>query len=149
MSADSLGPYKHLLDAKHGVEVPGGVVVIDMYRGMAPLRFWIRSLTSVLWRVQYAAKFLERDIVILDSSRRRELYREGPYNNITVNRPLERLLAEIENVGLDQFLRIRQIQSSRVGPLSVDQKPLGFIQSIRPYLSSRFGLITRRSQSSE
>lgn len=55
---------------------------------------WSELLLSVLWRSYFAAERMERDIVIRDETRQRELYREGPYNGITVTQPLERLLTE-------------------------------------------------------
>ncbi len=61
---------------------------------------------------------LKRDIVIEDPSRSRELYREGPYDGITVSPPLERILAEIKSDGLDQFLFKHQVEQGRIGPIS-------------------------------
>lgn len=61
---------------------------------------------------------MQRDIVVRDASDGRELYREGPYNAVTVRRPLEGILEELGNSGLDQFLRKRNLEQSRIGPIS-------------------------------
>jgi hypothetical protein len=76
---------------------------------------------------------MERDIVIHDETRERELYREGPYNGITVNQPLDRLLREVRSSGLDVFLRTRQVASSQVGPLDVPSR-VGIWGQVSPYL---------------
>ena len=47
---------------------------------------------------------MKRDIVIWDSAYARELYRDGPYDAITVNRPLDRVLAEVNQDGVEAFL---------------------------------------------
>jgi hypothetical protein len=48
--------------------------------------YWLRFSLSLFWRSVYAASRSERDIVVLDRDRR-ELYREGPNNDITVRAP--------------------------------------------------------------
>ncbi len=70
---------------------------------------------------------MRRDVVVRDASDNRELYREGPYNAITVQRPLEGILQELEQSGLDQFLRKRNLEQSRIGPIS---EPTGSLSSI-------------------
>ncbi len=129
MSAD-----ERLLDPKRGIAVPGGVVTIDPYRGKPSLAVWAKLLFSGIWRSYFAAERMERDIVIHDETRQRELYREGPYNGITVTQPLERLLSEIRSSGLDVFLRTRQVAASQVGPLDVPSR-VGLWGQVSPYLS--------------
>jgi hypothetical protein len=101
-----------------GVPVPGGIVTIDLYRGVNPVLWWIWAVMQVPIRGPNSVTRIKRDLVISDESGRRELYREGPYNNITVVNPLERIVAEIQADGLDQFLFKRQSEESRIGPLS-------------------------------
>jgi hypothetical protein len=121
-----------LVLAKKGSVVPGGIVTIDPYRGKPSLVVWSKLLLSVIWR-SYFAERMERDIVIHDGTRQRELYREGPYNGIMVTQPLGRLLTEIRSRGLDTFLRTRQVAASQVRPLDVPSR-VGFWGQISPYL---------------
>jgi hypothetical protein len=96
-----------------GVPVPGGIVTIDLYRGMNPVLWWIWTVVQVPLKGPNWVGRIKRDLVISDESGSRELYREGPYNNITVVNPLEQVLAEIRADGLDQFLFKRQAEESR------------------------------------
>jgi hypothetical protein len=57
--------------------------------------------------------------VIEDETRQRELYREGPYDVRSVVRPLDRILAQIKEVGLDQFLSSRRDPRSLPGTINV------------------------------
>jgi hypothetical protein len=102
-----------------GFEVPGGFVTTKL-RGGVPL------LDSVIRSSWASARGAEQDIVIQDESRERELYREGPFNNISVEFPLKRILAEIESKGLDEFLRRRQIENSQIGPVSAPSGNMGY-----------------------
>jgi hypothetical protein len=113
------------------VEVPGGVVSIEPPKGTSGTGLWFKLLFSALWRSYFAAERMDRDIVVRDKSRQRELYREGPYDAITVIQPLERLLSEIRSTGLDSFLRTRQVAASRVGPLDAP----GRVGQMSPYFS--------------
>ena len=113
--------------------VPGGVVTIDPYRGRPSFLVWSKLLLSAVWLSYFAAERMERDIVIHDETHQRELYREGPYNSITVAQPLDRLLAEIRSDGLTAFLKDRQIASSRVGPIDVPSR-VGLWGQVSPYL---------------
>ena len=131
MSAD-----ERLLAAKKGIVVPGGIVTIDPYRGKASRVIWAKLLISGFWRSYFAAERMERDIVIYDEARERELYREGPLDGITLNQPLERLLTGIRSVELDAFLRSRQVAVSRVGPLDVPGR-VGLWGQVSPYLTGR------------
>jgi hypothetical protein len=107
-----------------GILVPGGVITVDLNRQRNRVWMWIRIV------LQAGSEFrLQRDIVIQDASRSRELYREGPYDGITVNSPLDRIVAEIEADGLDQFLFKRQAAESRIGPLSTPSGKVGFRSS--------------------
>jgi hypothetical protein len=124
---------EQILAAKKGILVPGGVVTVDPYRGKPSLVVWSKLLLSVFWRSYFAAERMEKDIVIHDETRERELYREGPYNGITVNQPLDRLLREVRSSGLDVFLRTRQVASSQVGPLDVPSR-VGIWGQVSPYL---------------
>jgi hypothetical protein len=92
------GAYDLLVPAA-GIEVPGGVVLIDLRRQKSRVVTWLRVVLNAFDELD-----LKRDIVIQDASRSRELYREGPYDGILVTQPLERMLAEIRSEGLDQFL---------------------------------------------
>jgi hypothetical protein len=101
-----------------GVPVPGGIVTIDLYRGVHPALWWVWKAVQVPIKGPNWVSSIKRDIVISDESGQRELYREGPYSNITVVNPLNRIVAEIRANGLDQFLFKRQAEESRIGPLS-------------------------------
>jgi hypothetical protein len=116
------------------IEVPGGVVSIDPRKGTSGIDLWSKLLLSALWRSYFAAERMERDIVVRDETRQRELYREGPYDAITVVQPLERLLAEIRFNGLDAFLRTRQVATSRAGPLGLPGR-VGIWGQVSPYSS--------------
>jgi hypothetical protein len=111
-----MSPSDRILDPKTGIVVPGGVITIDPYR--KKLFFWLRALTFSLFDY-YAASNLKRDIVIQDPTREHELFREGPYDGITVSRPLERILTEIGQFGLEGFLTRRRDDSSKSGPISI------------------------------
>jgi hypothetical protein len=101
-----------------GVSIPGGIVTIDLYRGVNPVLWWIWTVVRFPLTGPNGVSLIKRDLVISDDSGERELYREGPYDNITVVHPLERILAEIRADGLDQFLFKRRVEGSRIGPLS-------------------------------
>ena len=126
------------------IVVPGGVIVIQPHgKSEHPLWFWLRSVSSVFWRGYFAAARLERDIVILDSARERQLYRDGPYNSITVTASLNRLVQEIQENGLDNVLRSLQVQESRIGPVQIEEIPSQSIRSWEPYVG-KFRSIQKR-----
>lgn len=127
-------PMSTLVEAKKEIAVPGGLISIDPYRGKPGVVVWTRLLLSSVWRSYFAAERMERDIVIHDDTGERELYREGPYNNVTVARALEHILAAIQSQGLDAFLRAHQIASPRVGPVDAPSR-VGFWGQVAPYLS--------------
>lgn len=126
------------------IAVPGGVVVIDPYRNVNRVWFWIRAVSSIFWRSYFAAARLERDIVILDSSRTRELYRDGPYNSITITAPLDRLLRDIEEHGLDRVVHTAQVNNSRLGPVQIEEVPVASVRSFEPYVSRVRSIFGRR-----
>jgi hypothetical protein len=105
-----------------GIPVPGGVITIDLNRQRNRVWTWIR----IVLQSAGGELTLQRDIVIHDASRSRELYREGPYDGITVKNPLNRIVAEIEADGIDQFLFKRQAAESRIGPLSMPSGKVRF-----------------------
>lgn len=61
-----------------GIEVPGGFVTTEPRRAM------------------FSARGFEQDIVVKDGPHGQALFREGPFDNITVQRPMKRIAAEIE-----------------------------------------------------
>lgn len=83
--------------------------------------FWLRTLLFSTFD-PYAATDLQRDIVIEDPTRNSALFREGPYDAITVVRPLERILNEIGEVGLEQFLSRRRDPTSQPGPIVITRE---------------------------
>ena len=74
------------LKSKGGVAVPGGVVTIEPHLtsdGDVPReKVLLQSVTAI------GAANVKRDIVVWDECQEHQLYRDGPYNSITVNRPL-------------------------------------------------------------
>jgi hypothetical protein len=132
-----------ILDSKGGIDVPGGIIIVDLYRGKGALRLWTKLVIAGLLG-SYAVVAIKRDVVIQDPLRERELYREGPYDQITVSPALQRMTNEIKTVGLNEFLKIRQVENARVGPVSISAKPVGFAKETVPYLSSFERLFARR-----
>jgi hypothetical protein len=65
----------------------------------------------------FSARGFEQDIVVKDGPHGQELYREGPFDNITVQRPLKRIAAEIEVEGLEAFVRQKRIENAQLGPV--------------------------------
>lgn len=129
------------------IEVPGGVVTIDPYRkNVNRAWFWLRAISSIFWRGYFAASRLERDIVILDPSRSRELYRDGPYNSITITAPLDRLVRDIQKNGLENVIHTWQVNSSRLGPVEIEQVPVGSVRSFEPYVSRVLSALGRRTK---
>lgn len=106
-----------------GVVVPGGVITIDLHRARNPFWTWLRIVNLFLMAGNELR--LKRDIVVSDPSRSRELYREGPYNGITVGSALNRLEADIRSEGMNKFLFKRQAEESRIGPLSRPSGQIG------------------------
>ena len=115
-----------------GYEVPGAFVTTKFHRGRmgAVYSVVVNLMPNVLGALQ--------DIVILDDTRKRELFREGPYDNISVRVPLQRTRIEIARLGLDEFLRARQIEDAQIGPLTVPTVGLEFptARYLRTWLGS-------------
>ena len=103
-----LADSEKLRQSPWGVGVPGGFVTTERCGGFA-------FLASVL---RYSARGFEQDIVVKDGPFGRELYREGPFNNISVGRPFKRIVEEIERVGLESFLRRVRIENAQLGPVN-------------------------------
>jgi hypothetical protein len=91
-----------LFRSKGAIAVPGGIVTIEPHRGKNPQVSRVAELLQVA--NPFGANDLKRDIVIWDSAHERELYRDGPYDAITVNRPLDRVVAEVNQDGVAAFL---------------------------------------------
>jgi hypothetical protein len=83
------------------------------------LRGGASFLVSLLRNSLYSVRGAEQDIVLKDSPYGRELYREGPFNNLSVQRALRTIVAEIERTGLEGFLRRKRIENAQLGPVSV------------------------------
>jgi hypothetical protein len=56
----------------------------------------------------------------------RELYREGPYSNVTVQVPRRKIVSEIERTGIDEFIRSRRVENAQLGPVSAPSGRLLF-----------------------
>jgi len=142
------GHADHVSMSASGVLVPGGVITIDLSRDRNPLWTWLRVIGRFLL-VGGDELRLKRDIVIQDVSRGRELYREGPYNGITVVPALKRIESEIKSEGMNQFLFKRQAEDSRIGPISRPSGQVGFWSttagSIRYYRQRLFRSRPRRT----
>src|ERR1700733_11374415 len=93
-----------------GIEVPGGFVTTEPRHGAALLASSLRS-------AMFSARGFEQDIVVKDGPHGQELYREGPFDNITVKRPMKRIAAEIEAHGLEAFVRRKRIENAQLGPV--------------------------------
>jgi hypothetical protein len=65
-----------------------------------------------------------RDIVVWDTSKERQLYRDGPYDAITVNNPLRRTVDELKRVGVPEFIA-RRGGGQHGATVSVTQTTLG------------------------
>ncbi len=79
---------------------------------------------------------IPRDIVITDEKQRREIYREGPYSQMSVASPLNAIMEEIERDGLQRFLQKRHMTESTTGPLSVATGRAGGFEALK--LSTRY-----------
>jgi hypothetical protein len=91
-----------VFQSKGGIAVPGGIVTIEPHRGKNPQ---VSRATELLQVANpFGANDVKRDIVIWDSGHERELYRDGPYDAITVTRPLDRVVAEVNQDGVEAFL---------------------------------------------
>jgi hypothetical protein len=99
------------LKSKGGIAVPGGIVTIEPHLtsdGQVPRAKVLLQATTAI-----GAANVKRDIVVWDEARERQLYRDGPYDSITVNRPLERIVAELNREGVGEFVKSRGGGDSR------------------------------------
>jgi hypothetical protein len=99
------------LKSKGGIAVPGGVVTIEPHRtedGRVP-----KGRILLLAAVPSGALDVKRDIVVWDEAHEHQLYRDGPYDAITVKRPLERIVAELNRYGTGEFITSRGGGESR------------------------------------
>jgi hypothetical protein len=91
-----------VLTSKGGIPVSGGIVTIEPHVSRTPALSQAASLLQAVNPIGAAS--VHRDIVIWDPLHERELYRDGPYDAITVNRPLDRIVAEVNREGIEAFL---------------------------------------------
>jgi hypothetical protein len=101
-----------------GVQVPGGILTIDMLRGGTRLWYWLRTINASLASYTQSTEAVSRDIVVLDPTRRQVLYREGPYDGSTVENAFRKALDQVSDLGLDTFLRERMAEQVRDGSRS-------------------------------
>ena len=101
--------------------VPGGFVTTEIRGGIWFAFSLLRSLTpNIFGAVQ--------DVVVLDDTRTRQLYREGPYNGSDVGQAASRVRLDIERMGLEDFLRRKQIQNAQIGSVEAPaNRPVFFI----------------------
>jgi hypothetical protein len=93
------------LKSKGGIAVPGGVVTIEPHlsnNGRVPRTKVVLQATTAI-----GAASVKRDIVVWDEAHEKQLYRDGPYDSITVHRPLERIVAELNRDGVGEFVKGR------------------------------------------
>jgi hypothetical protein len=124
------------------VDVPGGVVKVDPYRGH-PVRFWLQRMGLGILAMGYNAfSPLDEDLVIRSDNGRRELYREGPYRGGGAQMAMDRLVREVESEGLEAFLRRRHVEEGRLGPVNVSTGQMGFwemnLTGLRALTGARF-----------
>jgi len=115
---------------RDGTEVPGAIVTVDINRGRSYGSTWIKALSLTFLRGGNSNRGVDRDIVVFDSDDGRELYREGPYNGISVNVPFDRIVNEIGMIGLNEFIRRREFQHGMIGPLSEPSGSVGLGKSV-------------------
>lgn len=131
---------------KYGIQVEGGVVVVDINRGSSSFATWCKAIGLMFLRGGYTNRGVKRDIVIQNASRTQELYREGPYDGITVNFRLRRLVGEIEKMGLDGFLRVQHIENDQLGPINAPPEYLGVDKIVASYYWQAFKGVFRRKR---
>lgn len=128
-----------------GVSVPGGVVQVEPHGRSDPLSLFIKSMGVTVSTGGFSTRGLARDIVIRDSEDGREVYREGPYDGITVGRQCNRLIEEVRATGLDDFLRSKHLEAGRVGPISAPSQWIDVPRLVvATYLRATRTAITRR-----
>jgi hypothetical protein len=124
--------------------VPGGTVALDPYRGH-PGAFWLKRMGFGLLTLGYSAfSLIDQDIVIRSSDGVRELYREGPYRQGAADLRMQRIVAEIRSTGLEVFLRERQVENSRIGPIVASSGRVNLFQLNMDYWRAVTNRILRR-----
>jgi hypothetical protein len=124
--------------SRPAVRVPGGSI---SYERHSPLAIHLlKLLGAIVMHSSYAAMAISQDIVVRDDSGR-ELFREGPYDRITLPRATDRLLDEIQRDSLSAFIRDKQRSAGQLGAVdspSGNMTMWGFttasLRSIRGYL---------------
>ena len=86
-----------------GVLVRGGVLLRDPFRGRSHLRWWLRWMPQLLLGGYYAVPLVTEDIVVQDATGK-EVFRQGPYTQISVGGAINRIVAEVNRDGLPTFL---------------------------------------------
>jgi hypothetical protein len=134
------------LKSKGGIAVPGGVVTIEPHHAEGERVPKGRIL--LLAAVPRGALDVKRDIVIWDEAHERQLYRDGPYDAITVKRPLERIVAELNRDGAGKFItshgggESRIISVTRTTPNQMYEKAA--LTGIEYYWKKVTGILKRR-----
>jgi hypothetical protein len=135
------------LKSKGGTAVPGGIVTIEPHLtndgGVPRAKMVLQATTAI------GAANVKRDIVVRDEAHEQQLYRDGPYESITVNRPLERLVAELNREGVQDFVRSRGGGDSRT--VSVTRETPGQVYEQAAltgigYYKGKLGQIFKRRQ---
>ena len=110
------------LSSTGGIAVPGGIVTIEPH----PTRNGRIPRARIIFRSMFlfGADQTLRDIVVWDESKERQLYRDGPYDAITVNNPLLRTVDELKRVGVPEFIA-RRGGAQHDATVSVTQTTLG------------------------
>jgi hypothetical protein len=106
------------LHSKGGIVVPGGIVTIEPHAKsnsrVPSVRILLRSMFI------FGAMQTRRDIVVWDEQHQQQLYRDGPYDAITVNNPLKRIVAELNQHGVHEFISERGGSTSRTVSVTRD-----------------------------
>lgn len=131
-------------DLSHAVPVPGGWLTVGRRQHDNALFYWVKTL---FFASAYSVAGASRDLILLDASGERELYREGPYNGITVNGAIRRLTSELERIGVDEFVRSRQLEDMQLGPIMRASGNIGFLGYMSPYVYRLWHLPFRRRRS--
>jgi hypothetical protein len=111
------------LKSRAGIAVPGGIVTIEPHLskdGHVP-----RAKALVQATTNIGAASVKRDIVVWNEAHEEQLYRDGPYDSITVNRALERILDNLKREGTQDFVKSRGGGKSRT--VTVTQETPGQI----------------------
>jgi hypothetical protein len=135
-----------MADGDHGISIEGGVITLEP--PTSKTRFWIREVGPRLsWGLLMKDPYISEEIVsplyivVWNSDRTVEFYREGPYKGSRQRTALESLRTEINRVGLEEFLfnyenrRLRNA-ASRARPttfLTDSRTLLEFFWRFRPW----------------